>query len=165
MGTIKGRAWKFGTNIDTDAIMPAAYLNLTDPEELAAHCFEVANSDFCLNSQNGDLIVAGTNFGCGSSREHAPVAIKAKGIQCVIAASFARIFFRNAFNVGLPVVESPQGAAAIEDGQEISVDMEKGEVHNISTKDTYRCEPLPDNMLAILKDGGLIPHLKAKKTS
>ncbi|NOY58381.1 MAG: 3-isopropylmalate dehydratase small subunit [Calditrichaeota bacterium] len=161
----KGKVWKFGANIDTDAILPAFYLNLTDPGKLALHCFETNNPDFCLNSHEGDFIVADANFGCGSSREHAPMAIKAKGIHCIIAASFARIFFRNAFNVGLPVIESLEAAEKIGAGHEISVNIKKGEIRNFTTRETYRCEPLPDNMLSVLQDGGLIPHLLAKKNT
>jgi 3-isopropylmalate/(R)-2-methylmalate dehydratase small subunit len=163
MKMTKGKVWKFGANIDTDAILPAAYLNLTEPKSLSEHCFEITHPKFCQNSKKGDFILADTNFGCGSSREHAPVAIKAKGIQCVIASNFARIFFRNAFNIGLPVLECSEAVSAIEEGQEIMVDMQKGEITDTSDNKVYKCEPLPENMLAILNDGGLIQHINANK--
>jgi len=156
---IKGKAWKFEANVDTDAILPACYLNRTDPQELAAHCFEVTNPEFCAGAGQGDIIVADENFGCGSSREHAPVAIKAKGVSCVIAASFARIFFRNGFNVGLPLLESREAAEKIEEGQLISVDLGKGVIYNETTGESYLFEPIPDNMKQMLADGGLMEHL------
>ena len=165
MGGSTGRVWKFGDNVDTDAILPAQYLNRTDPRELAEHCFEVTDPDFCREAKEGDYIVAGSNFGCGSSREHAPVAIKAKGIRCVIAKSFARIFFRNAFNVGLPLVESPEAAETIEQGHRIAEDLKKGEIRDLSTGRVYRFESIPEHMMRILEHGGLIPFLAQKRRS
>lgn len=164
MSKKKGKAWKFGAHIDTDAILPAAFLNQTEPEALASHCFEFAAPEFCTQAKPGDYIVADVNFGCGSSREHAPVAIKAKGIDCVIAASFARIFFRNAFNIGLAALESAEAVEKIEAGHELSVDMAKGIITNHTTGENYQCEPIPPNMLKILEDGGMIPHLAAKNS-
>ena len=162
MSQYQGRIWKFGDNVDTDAILPAMYLNRTEPEELAAHCFESFNPEFCNYAKKGDLIIAGENFGCGSSREHAPIAIQAKGVPLVIAASFARIFFRNSFNVGLPVLESPEAAMRSQDGDIISVDLDAGRIRNETRGENYSFEPIPENMRHILRDGGLIPHLVTK---
>jgi 3-isopropylmalate/(R)-2-methylmalate dehydratase small subunit len=159
MSQYQGRIWKFGDNVDTDAILPAMYLNRTDPDELAARCFESFNPEFCGQAKNGDLIVAGQNFGCGSSREHAPIAIKAKGVSIVIAASFARIFFRNAFNVGLAVLESPEAARCAQNGDVLSVDLDAGQIRNESRRESYSFDPIPENMRCILEDGGLIPHI------
>lgn len=159
---IKGRGWKFGDNIDTDVIIPARYLNTTDPQELATHCMEDADPEFSKKVKPGDIIVAGRNFGCGSSREHAPIAIKACGIACVIAESFARIFYRNAFNTGLLIIECPEAAKEAETGDELEVDVEDGKIVNLTKKKTYYFKPLPPFMKEILEDGGLIPHIMKK---
>ncbi|OPX36847.1 MAG: 3-isopropylmalate dehydratase small subunit [Desulfobacteraceae bacterium 4484_190.2] len=155
----KGRAWKFGANIDTDAIIPARYLNVTDPGELAQHCMENENPQFLQEVREGDMIVAETNFGCGSSREHAPIAIKAKGIFCVIARSYARIFYRNAFNMGLPIIESNEAVDGIQDGHKLEVDLEKGEIKNETTGQTFRANPIPPFMQELIDDGGLMAHI------
>jgi 3-isopropylmalate dehydratase small subunit len=159
----KGRAWKFGPNIDTDAIIPACYLNVTDPEELAQHCMENENVRFGQEVKEGDMIVAETNFGCGSSREHAPIAIKAKGISCVIAKTFARIFYRNAFNMGLPIIESNEAVDGIQDGHELEVDLEKGEIKNETTGQHFKASPIPPFMQEIIDDGGLMEHIAKRK--
>ena len=155
----KGRAWKFGPNINTDAIIPARYLNVTDPEELAQHCMENENPRFVQEVKDGDVIVAETNFGCGSSREHAPIAIKAKGISCVIAKSFARIFYRNAFNMGLPIVESDEAVDGIREGDEIEVDLTNGKINNKMTGQSFQANPIPPFMQEIIDDGGLMEHI------
>ncbi len=159
----KGRAWKFGPNIDTDAIIPARYLNVTDPGELAQHCMENENPKFGKEVKEGDVIVAETNFGCGSSREHAPIAIKAKGISCVIAKSFARIFYRNAFNMGLPIIESDEAVDGIQDGNELEVDLEKGEIKNETTGQHFKASPIPPFMQEIIDAGGLMEHIAKRK--
>jgi 3-isopropylmalate dehydratase small subunit len=159
---LRGRAWKFGDDIDTDAILPAKYLNLADPGELARHCMEGADPEFVAKIQPGDLIVAGDNFGCGSSREHAPIAIKHAGLAGVIAASFARIFYRNAFNMGLPIVECPEAAEGIGQGDEVELDLETGLIINHSKGATYRARPTPEFMQRLLQAGGLIPYLQQK---
>lgn len=156
---IKGRAWKFGDNIDTDLIIPARYLNTTDPEELAKHCMEDADPEFAKKVKKGDIIVAGKNFGCGSSREHAPISIKAAGVSCVIAESFARIFYRNAYNTGLLILECEEAAKEAESGDEIRIDIEKGLIENLTKGKSYQIKPLPEFMKKILEDGGLIPHI------
>ncbi len=159
----RGRAWKFGPNINTDAIIPARYLNVTDPGELAQHCMENENPRFTQEAKDGDIIVAGTNFGCGSSREHAPIAIKAKGISCVIAKSFARIFYRNAFNMGLPIVESDEAVDGIGDGHEIEVDLTSGEITNNTTGQGFKANPIPPFMQEIIDDGGLMGHIAKRR--
>jgi 3-isopropylmalate/(R)-2-methylmalate dehydratase small subunit len=156
---IKGTAWRFGDDVDTDAIIPARYLNTTDPQELARHCMEDADRTFALEVKPGDIIVAGRNFGCGSSREHAPLAIKAVGISCVIAAGFARIFYRNAFNIGLPILESCSAAEASRQGDELEVDLATGEIRNLTRKKASMAQPIPAFMQALIKDGGLIKHI------
>ena len=155
----KGRAWKFGTNIDTDAIIPTRYLNITNPQELAQHCMENENPQFLKEAEEGDMIVAESNFGCGSSREHAPIAIKAKGISCVIARSFARIFYRNAFNMGLPIIESNEAVDGIQDGHKLEVDLIKGEIKNKTTGQTFKANPIPPFIQKIIDDGGLMAHI------
>jgi 3-isopropylmalate/(R)-2-methylmalate dehydratase small subunit len=160
----KGRAWKFGPNIDTDAIIPARYLNVSDPEELAQHCMEIENPRFVREAKEGDIIVAETNFGCGSSREHAPIAIKAKGIPCVIAKSFARIFYRNAFNMGLRIIESEAAVDGIQDGHELEVDLEKGKIRNRTTGKTFEVSPIPPFMQRIIDDGGLMDHIAKRRS-
>ncbi|MBW2411092.1 MAG: 3-isopropylmalate dehydratase small subunit [Deltaproteobacteria bacterium] len=159
----KGRAWKFGSNIDTDAIIPARYLNVSDPGELAQHCMEDERPQFVKQVKKGDIIVAETNFGCGSSREHAPIALKAKGISCVIAKSFARIFYRNAFNMGLPILESTEAVEGIQDGQEVKIDLIKGIIHNNSTNQSFKAIPIPPFMREIIDDGGLMKHIAKRR--
>ena len=163
---IRGRIWKFGKNIDTDVIIPARYLNTSEPAELAKHCMEDADPEFAGKVQPGDIIVAGKNFGCGSSREHAPIALKAVGVGCVIAPSFARIFYRNAFNMGLPILECEEAAAALEQGHEVEVNGDTGQIHDLTTGKTFHAQPIPSFMQELIADGGLIPHvLKRCKTS
>lgn len=159
---LRGRTWKFGHDIDTDAIIPARYLNTSEPAELAKHVMEDADPAFPGKVQAGDIIVAGKNFGCGSSREHAPIAIKAAGVSCVIAQSYARIFYRNAFNIGLPILESPEGAAAIEEGQEVEVDLNTGIITNLSTGATYHATPYPPFMQELIQAGGLINYTRRR---
>lgn len=156
---IKGKVWKFGKNIDTDVIIPARYLNTSDPAELAKHCMEDADPDFSKKIKPGDIIVAGKNFGCGSSREHAPIALKAAGIGCVIAPSFARIFYRNSFNMGLPIFECDEIDNAIREGDEVEVDADLGEIRDLTTGDIFRAQPIPLFMQELIADGGLIPHV------
>ena len=157
--TLSGTAWRYGDDVDTDAIIPARYLNTSDPEELALHCMEDADPDFPSKVAPGDLIVGGKNFGCGSSREHAPIAIKAAGVSCVIAGSFARIFYRNAFNMGLPIFESWEAAKGIRTGDKVEVDPATGIIKNLSTGKEYNAEPFPPFMMDLIKAGGLIPFL------
>jgi len=159
----RGRAWKFGVNIDTDVIIPVRYLNSSDPEELAQHCLENENPRFLSEAEAGDMIVAESNFGCGSSREHAPIAIKAKGISCVIAKSFARIFYRNAFNMGLPIIESNEAVNGIEDGHKLEVDPEKGEIKNETTGQIFKANPFPPFIQEIIDDGGLMAHIAKRR--
>ena len=155
----RGRAWRFGDDVDTDAIIPARYLNTTDPQELARHCMEAADPAFAEQVRPGDIIVAGKNFGCGSSREHAPLAIKAAGVSCVIAAGFARIFYRNAFNIGLPILESPEAAAVCRQGDELEVDLATGGIRNLTRNKTFMAQPIPPFMQELISDGGLIKHI------
>ncbi|MCD6320587.1 MAG: 3-isopropylmalate dehydratase small subunit [Candidatus Desulfofervidaceae bacterium] len=159
---ITGKAWRFGDNVDTDIIIPARYLNTSDPKELAKHCMEGIKPGFTELVKEGDIIVAGRNFGCGSSREHAPLAIKAAGIQVVVAKSFARIFYRNAFNIGLPIIESEEVVDATEEGDTLKIDLDKGEVINLTKNLVFTIQPLPDFMKELITDGGLIPHLAKK---
>ena len=159
---IKGKNWKFGNDIDTDAIIPARYLNTSDPKELAKHIMEDADRDFPSKVKAGDIIVAGKNFGCGSSREHAPIAIKAAGIQAVIAKSFARIFYRNSFNTGLPIFESEEASEKIVQGDEIEIDADKGIIKNISKGETYKANPIPPFMQELISAGGLVEWTKRK---
>ncbi|HZK18178.1 MAG TPA: 3-isopropylmalate dehydratase small subunit [Clostridia bacterium] len=154
-----GKAWKFGADVDTDAIIPARHLNTTDPGELATHCMEDANPEFAGGVRRGDFIVAGKNFGCGSSREHAPVAIKGAGVSCVIATSFARIFYRNAFNIGLLILESEEAAKDVENGDELSVDIDSGVIENLSNGKTYKSTPIPGFMQQIINSGGLVNYV------
>ncbi len=156
---LAGKAWKFGSDIDTDAIIPARYLNTSDPQQLARHCMEDADPDFAQKVSTGDIIVAETNFGCGSSREHAPIAIKAAGVSCVIAASFARIFYRNAFNMGLPILESAEASAEIVTGDHLEIDLSTGMIINKSRNATYTAQPVPPFMQELLAAGGLIPYV------
>jgi 3-isopropylmalate/(R)-2-methylmalate dehydratase small subunit len=155
-----GRVWKFGDHIDTDVIIPARYLTTSDPKTLGRHCMEDADPDFIRKVKKGDIIVAGRNFGSGSSREHAPIAIKAAGISCVIAESFARIFYRNAFNMGLPIFESPEAVAHIKAGDLLAVDAETGLIKDRTIKKKFQAEPIPPFMQELISDGGLMAHIK-----
>jgi len=157
-----GKVYKFGADVDTDAIIPARYLNTSDPKELAKHCMEDADSEFPNKVQPGDIIVAEKNFGCGSSREHAPIAIKGAGVSCVIAKSFARIFYRNAINIGLPILESPEAVDAISEGDQVEVDLEKGLIRILRNGQEYRAAPFPEFMQGIMNKGGLINYVKEK---
>jgi len=159
---IKGRAWKFGDDVNTDEIIPARYLNMTAPEDLAAHCMEDIDPDFIKKVSAGDIIVADKNFGCGSSREHAPVAIKAAGISCVIAKSFARIFYRNSINIGLPILECEEAASKIHKGDQIEVDLSFGIITNLTKGETYHAHPFPDFMQQIIASGGLMNYVAKK---
>jgi 3-isopropylmalate/(R)-2-methylmalate dehydratase small subunit len=159
---LKGKVWKFGTNIDTDAIIPARYLNTSDPKELARHVMEDADKNFPSKVKAGDLIVADANFGCGSSREHAPIAIKAAGIQAVIAKSFARIFYRNAFNIGLPIFESEDAPDKIKEGDEIEIDADRGIIRNVTKGEDYTAKPIPPFMQELITAGGLIEWTKKR---
>lgn len=159
---IKGKVWRFGDDIDTDAIIPARYLNTSDPAELARHVMEDADREFPSKVRRGDIIVAGKNFGCGSSREHAPIAIKAAGIQAVIAKTFARIFYRNSFNIGLPIFESPEASERIGEGDEIEIDADKGIIRNITKSEEYKARPIPPFMQELIESGGLIEWTKKK---
>lgn len=152
----KGKVHKFGDNVDTDVIIPARYLNTASHKELAAHCMEDIDKDFVNKVQCGDIMVAEKNFGCGSSREHAPIAIKTSGISCVIASTFARIFYRNAINIGLPILECDEAAKDIKDGDEVSVNFDTGVITNETTGKTYQAEPFPEFIQNIIKKGGLI---------
>lgn len=158
----QGRAFVFGNDIDTDAIIPARYLTTADPEELKKHCMEDADPDFPSKVAAGDIIVAGKNFGCGSSREHAPIAIKAAGVSCVIARSFARIFFRNSFNMGLPIFECDEAARAIAQGDIVAVDPDNGFIRNITTGQTFQARAIPPFMQELIADGGLIAHIQKR---
>ena len=155
-----GKVFKYGDNVDTDVIIPARYLNTSDAKELALHCMEDIDTEFVKNVAQGDIIVAGWNFGCGSSREHAPLVIKQNGTGCVIAKSFARIFYRNAINIGLPILECPEAAEEISAGDEVSVDFDTGIITNITTGKTYKAEPFPQFIQNIIKEGGLLASLK-----
>ena len=154
-----GTVHKYGDNVDTDVIIPARYLNTSSHKELAAHCMEDIDADFTKNVTEGDIMVAEKNFGCGSSREHAPIAIKASGISCVIASTFARIFYRNAINIGLPILECDAAAKEIVKGDEVEVDFDTGVITDITTGKIYQAEPFPPFIQEIISDGGLIPHV------
>ena len=157
---LKGKVFKYGDNVDTDVIIPARYLNSSDPANLAAHCMEDIDENFAEEVEEGDIIVGGKNFGSGSSREHAPLAIKYAGVSCVVAESFARIFYRNSINIGLPILESPEAVQAAEAGDQLEVDIDQGEIKNLRTGKTYQAAPFPAFMQEIIKDGGLIEHVK-----
>ncbi len=157
---MRGKVHKFGDDVNTDEIIPARYLNTSDPAELAAHCMEDADPEFLKKLQPGDIIVGGKNFGCGSSREHAPVAIKTSGISCVIAKSFARIFFRNAINIGLPILLCEEAASDAEAGDEMEVDLEAGTIRNLTRDKAYSVPPFPDEMRRIIDAGGLMAFVK-----
>ncbi|KJS17896.1 MAG: 3-isopropylmalate dehydratase [Peptococcaceae bacterium BRH_c4b] len=156
---IKGKVWRFGNDVDTDVIIPARYLNTSDPRELAAHCMEDADPQFPTKVQKGDIIVAGKNFGCGSSREHAPIAIKEAGVSCVIAKSYARIFYRNAFNIGLPILESAEAAEDIAEGDLVEVDVNTGLIKNLTRSKEYTATQVPPFMQGIINAGGLINYV------
>lgn len=158
----QGKVWKFGKDIDTDLIIPARYLNTSEPSELAKHCMEDADAQFSKKVGQGDIIVAGKNFGCGSSREHAPIAIKAAGVACVIAPSFARIFYRNALNIGLPIFESAEGAEKIQEGDLVKVDESNGLITNVTRSETYQAVPFPPFMQELIKAGGLVAYVAGK---
>lgn len=157
---IKGKVWKFKNNIDTDVIIPARYLNTSDPKELALHCMEDYDSEFVKKINKGDIIVAGRNFGCGSSREHAPIALKGAGISCIIAQSFARIFFRNAINIGLPIFESYEIFDESNQGDILEIKIESGSIENITNKNIYKISPLPDFIQKLISLGGLKEYVK-----
>lgn len=159
----KGRVFKYGDNIDTDVIIPARYLNTSDSKELAAHCMEDIDTEFVKNVKKGDIMVGVKNFGCGSSREHAPIAIKESGISCVIAASFARIFYRNAINIGLPILECAEAAEAIADGDEVEVDFSTGDIKDLTTGKSFQAQPFPEFIQDIIASGGLIKAVKQNK--
>jgi 3-isopropylmalate/(R)-2-methylmalate dehydratase small subunit len=158
----RGRAWKFGKNIDTDAIIPARHCNTADANELAKHCMEDADPDFVRLMRRGDLIVADTNFGCGSSREVAPLCIKAAGVSAVVAKSFARIFFRNAINIGLPILECPEAVDGIQAGDEIEVEPASGTIHNLTRGTSFQSAPYPDFLQRIIEHGGLLPYVEER---
>ena len=160
MDNAKGHVLKYGDNVDTDVIIPARYLNSSDPAELAQHCMEDIDKDFSKRMKKGDIIVASKNFGCGSSREHAPIAIKASGISCVIASSFARIFYRNSINIGLPILECPEAAEAINGGDIVSVDYNTGVITDETTGESFQAEPFPEFIQNIIQKGGLINSIK-----
>ena len=158
-----GTARKFGDHVDTDVIIPARYLASQDPKELASHCMEDIDASFVQNHNEGDLMVAGWNFGCGSSREHAPIAIKAAGISCVIAKTFARIFYRNAINIGLAILECPAASDGIADGDEVSVDFDTGVITNVTKQETYQAEPFPPFIKDMIRSGGLMASLRERE--
>ena len=159
----KGTVFKYGDNVDTDVIIPARYLNAPSPEELAKHCMEDIDAAYARSVKPGDIVVSGWNFGCGSSREHAPIAIQASGAACVIAASFARIFYRNAINIGFPILECPEAAQAIGNGDTVSVDFASGRIVDETTGETFQASGFPPFIEKIIKSGGLLPYLKARQ--
>ncbi|MFQ6099735.1 MAG: 3-isopropylmalate dehydratase small subunit [Anaerolineae bacterium] len=159
---IRGTVWKYGDNVDTDAIIPARYLNVSTPEELAQHCMEDIAPEFAGAVQPGDVIVAGENFGCGSSREHAPLAIKGAGVCCVVAKSFARIFYRNSINVGLPILECPEAVEGTEKGDPLTMDLRAGTITNERTGRVYRTTPMPAFVMEIVRAGGLVPYTRQR---
>ena len=162
MKAAKGIVFKYGDNVDTDVIIPARYLNSSDPPELAAHCMEDIDKDFIKNVKAGDLIVADKNFGCGSSREHAPIAIKAAGVSCVIAETFARIFYRNAINIGLPIIECPEASRGIEAGDEVEVDFDSGRIRNLTKGTEFKGQAFPEFMQKIIDAQGLVNYINQK---
>ena len=159
---VSGKVFKYGDNVDTDVIIPARYLNAPSPEELAKHCMEDIDASFATTVKPGDIMVGGANFGCGSSREHAPISIRACGVRCVIAASFARIFYRNAINIGFPILECPEAAAAINNGDTVSVDFATGKIIDNTTGETFQAVALPPFIEKIVEHNGLLPYLKAR---
>lgn len=159
----KGTAIKYGSNVDTDVIIPARYLATQDHKELASHCMEDIDKSFIKRVKPGDIMVAGANFGCGSSREHAPIAIKASGISCVIAKSFARIFYRNSINIGLAILECPEAAEGIDEGDEVAIDFDTGVITNISKNKTFQAQPFPEFIKEMIAKGGLMASIKEQK--
>ena len=159
----EGKVFKFGDNVDTDVIIPARYLNSSDPNELATHCMEDIDKDFTKNVNKGDIIVARKNFGCGSSREHAPIAIKASGISCVIAETFARIFYRNAINIGLPIIECKEAAMGIDAGDEVEIDFDTGMIYNKTKGTSFKGQAFPEFMQKIIKSEGLINYINSRE--
>ena len=159
----KGRVYKYGDNVDTEVIIPARYLNITDGMELAKHCMEDIDKEFIKTVQKGDIMVAQKNFGCGSSREHAPLVIKCAGVSCVIAETFARIFYRNAINIGLPIIECAEAANAIQAGDEVEIDFDSGMIHNITKNENYKGQAFPPFMQKIISAGGLVNYINAEK--
>ncbi len=159
----RGKVFKYGDNVDTDVIIPARYLNSSDPDELAEHCMEDIDKDFIKKVQPGDIIVANKNFGCGSSREHAPIAIKAAGVSCVIAETFARIFYRNAINIGLPIIECPEAARDIEAGDEVKIDFDSGMIYDETKGTQYQGQAFPEFMQKIISAEGLINYINSEK--
>ena len=160
---IEGRIWKFGSDVDTDAIIPARYLNQSDPKEFAKHVMEEERPDFLRAVKKGDILLADKNFGCGSSREHAPLALKEAGVSCIIATTFARIFYRNSLNLGLPLLESSEASKGIKDGDRVRVNLSTGEIFNLTQNKKFHASPIPTFMQELLNDGGLIPHLRKQK--
>lgn len=163
--SMQGKAHRFGAHVDTDQIIPAKYLVTTDPQELGEHCMESNDPEFVGRVKPGDVIVADINFGCGSSREHAPVSIRGCGVSCVIAKSFARIFFRNAINLGLPVLESPEAVDAIQAGDDLKVDLSTGTIHDLTTEQVFKAKPYEPFMMEIIEAGGLIEYTKRRLAS
>lgn len=161
----KGRVFKYGDNVDTDVIIPARYLNSSDPAELAAHCMEDIDKEFIKMVQKSDIIVANKNFGCGSSREHAPIAIKAAGVSCVIAETFARIFYRNSINIGLPIIECPEAARDIQDGDEVEIDFDSGMIYDRTRGTEYKGQAFPPFMQKIIKAEGLVNYINQQSES
>lgn len=161
---VTGKVFKYGDNVDTDVIIPARYLNTSVHKELAAHCMEDIDKDFVKNVEEGDFIVANKNFGCGSSREHAPIAIKAAGVSCVIASTFARIFYRNSINIGLPIIECEEAVKAIDAGDRLEVDFSTGEIKNLTKNESYQGEPFPEFMQKIIDNDGLIGYIRNKES-
>jgi 3-isopropylmalate/(R)-2-methylmalate dehydratase small subunit len=159
---LKGKVYKYGADVNTDVIIPARYLNVSDPDKLAAHCMEDIDKDFIKSVKPGDIIMATTNFGCGSSREHAPIAIKASGVSCVIADTFARIFFRNAINIGLPLLESPEAVKNTKAGDILEIDLAKGQIMNTTTEKAFTAAPYPPFMSELISAGGLIEYTKKR---
>lgn len=162
MQSAKGMVFKYGDNVDTDVIIPARYLNSSDPAELATHCMEDIDKEFIHKVNQGDIIVATKNFGCGSSREHAPIAIKAAGVSCVIAETFARIFYRNAINIGLPIIECPEAAQGIEDGDQVEIDFDSGKIYDRTKGAEFQGQAFPPFMQKIIQAGGLVKYINAK---
>ena len=161
---VKGTVFQYGDNVDTDVIIPARYLNSSDPSELAQHCMEDIDTTFIQKVQKGDIIVARKNFGCGSSREHAPIAIKAAGVSCVIAETFARIFYRNAINIGLPIIECPEAARAIGAGDVVEIDFDSGLITDVTKGESWQGQAFPEFMQKIIRAEGLIPYINQKET-
>jgi 3-isopropylmalate/(R)-2-methylmalate dehydratase small subunit len=157
---VQGRVWKLGNNVDTDQLAPGRYLSLTDPKELAAHCLEGLRPEFAKEARPGDIVVAGENFGCGSSREHAPIALKALGISCLVSSSFARIFFRNCINLGLPALTSSEAAAGISDGDEVRIDLDSGQIENLTRASVFQSPPLPPFLTRIIRVGGMTEYVR-----